>query len=741
MKKLLLGVGLMSSVQAMAVEPLSIDRLFDDPDLSGMAPRSLKLSPDGQRATYLQGRTDDAGRMDLWQYTIANGKTTMLVDSLKLRGGAEEELSDEEKARRERARISSLSGIVSYQFSKDGQQLLFPLSGDLYLYDIAKQDTRALTNGEGFATDPKLSPKSKYVAFVRDRNLWVADTRGGKARPLTRTSNNDEAWGMAEFVAQEEMKRMTGYWWSPNEDAIVAAKFDESPVPVAKRSEIYADRTEVIEQRYPGAGTKNVIVSLAILDPENKRPPVELDLGEEKDIYLARVNWTADGKGILVQRQDRKQQRLDLLLYSAAGGKAKTLLTEQSDTWVNLHEDLRTLKNGDFIWASERSGFKHLYLYNSQGELKNEITSGDWQVDEIEAVDPVAQHIYFTGTKSSPLEKQLYRVDFSGENLTSVSRKRGWHNVSFAKDASVYIDSWSDDLIPNQVSLHKANGEIITKLAANQVKNDHALFPYFEGLQQPEYGKLSTSLGGDLFYQMLKPKGFDEPHNKNKKYPVFLRVYGGPGSQQVQRRWDGRWGLTDQYMAQQGFVVFTLDNRGSERRGKKFEDPIYEKMGDPEVQDQLVGIQYLKTLPFVDPNRIGVFGWSYGGYMTLMMLSKASDQIAAGVSVAPVTDWMLYDTHYTERYMGLPQENAEGYKNSAVFPHLDGLKSDLYLIHGMADDNVLFTHATTLMADLQKNGVKFRLMTYPGEKHGITGDGQRTHVFKEITDYFIERFQ
>ncbi|GAA6151967.1 S9 family peptidase [Pseudoteredinibacter isoporae] len=737
MKKLLLGVGLMSTVQAMAFEPLTIDRLFDDPDLSGTAPRSLKLSPDGQRATFLQGREDDAGRMDLWQYNIANGKTSLLVDSLKLRGGAAEELSDEEKARRERARISSLSGIVSYQFSNDGKQLLFPLSGDLYLYDIAKQNTRALTNGEGFATDPKLSPKSKYVAFVRDRNLWVADTQGGKARPLTRSSNKNEAWGMAEFVAQEEMKRMTGYWWSPNEDAIVAAKFDETPVPIAKRSEIYADRTEVIEQRYPGAGTKNVLISLAILDPENKRAPIELDLGEEKDIYLARVKWLADGSGVLVQRQDRKQQRLDLLLYSAKGGKPTTLLTESSPTWVNLNEDLRTLKDGDFIWASERSGFKHLYRYDAKGKLKNAITSGDWQVDEVEAVDQQQQQIYFTGTKASALEKQLYRVDFSGENLTRISRKRGWHNISFAKDASVYIDSWSDDLIPSQVSLHKSNGELITLLAANQVKEGHALFPYFKGLQQPEYGKLSTSLGGDLYYQMLRPKDFDP----KKKYPVFLRVYGGPGSQQVQRRWDGRWGLTDQYMAQQGFVVFTLDNRGSERRGKKFEDPIYEKMGDPEVQDQLVGIQFLKTQPFVDSERIGVFGWSYGGYMTLMMLSKASDQIAAGVSVAPVTDWMLYDTHYTERYMGLPQENEEGYKNSAIFPHLDGMTSDLYLIHGMADDNVLFTHATTLMAKLQKNGVKFRLMTYPGEKHGITGDGQRTHVFKEITDYFIEKFQ
>jgi dipeptidyl-peptidase-4 len=737
MKKTILGMTLMSSVSAMAFEPLTIDRLFADPDLSGSAPRSLKLAPDGSRATFLKGRADDADRMDLWEYHVASGKTQMLVDSLKLRGGKAERLSDEEKARRERARISSLSGIVSYQFSQDSKQLLFPLSGELFLYNLEKQNTQALTHGEGFVTDPKFSPKGDYVSFIRGRNVWVSNINTGKSQVLTNSSSETEAWGMAEFVAQEEMKRMTGYWWSPNDDAIVAAKFDESPVPVAKRSEIYADRTDVIEQRYPGAGTNNVLISLAILDPKNKKSAIPLDLGAEKDIYLARVNWLADGSGILVQRQNRKQQQLDLILYPRTGGAGKILLSEKSKTWVNLNEDFRTLKNGDFIWASERSGFKHLYLYTADGTLKQTITQGDWQLDDIEAVDEKQQLIYFTATKNSALEKQLYRVNFDGSDLRAISTKRGWHEVSFSKDASVYIDSWSDDLIPNQVRLHKASGEDLTVLSSNEVHDKHALAPYFKGLQQPEYGELDAASGQKFFYQMLRPSNFDP----SKKYPVFIRVYGGPSSQQVQRRWDGRWGLTDQYMAQQGFVVFTLDNRGSERRGKAFEDAIYRNMGDVEVQDQLVGVEYLKTLDFVNPDKIGVFGWSYGGYMTLMMLSKASDQIAAGVSVAPVTDWMLYDTHYTERYMDVPQDNAEGYKNSAIFPHLDGLTSDLYLIHGMADDNVLFTHTTTLMSDLQKRGVKFRLMTYPGEKHGITGDGQRSHVFTEITDYFIEKFK
>lgn len=724
----------MSSV-TMAAEPLSVERIFADPDLSGSSPRALQLSPDGQRATFLKGRVDDADRMDLWEYKVADGKTQLLVDSASLQGGKPELLSDEEKARRERARISSLSGIVSYQFSEDGKNLLFPLSGELYSYQLSNKKTQQLTHGEGFATDPKFSPKGRYVSFVRDRELWLIDQNNGKSKQLTQKDSDTVAWAMAEFVAQEEMHRLTGYWWSPEDDAIVAARFDESPVPIAKRSEIYSDRTEVISQRYPGAGENNVEIELYILDPSGKEKPKKLELGNEKDIYIARVDWLKDGSGVLVQRQDRKQQVLDLIYYPRDGGAGKILLSETSATWVNLNEDLRTLKDGNFIWASERSGFKHLYLYNAKGELQQVISQGPWQVDELVAVNEEQQVVYFTATKNSALEKQLYRADIKDGAITQVSSRDGWHNITFSDDASIYIDDWSDDLVPNQVSLHQANGDKLTVLSANTVDSKHPFSPFVAGLQTPQYGTLNHD-GVELNYQMLKPANMQA----DKKYPVFLRVYGGPGSQQVQRRWDKRWGLLDQYMAQQGFVVFTLDNRGSDRRGKAFEDPIYRNMGDIEVQDQLAGIEFLQTQSFVDANKIGVFGWSYGGYMTLMMLAKASDKIAAGVSGAPVTDWELYDTHYTERFMGLPQENAEGYRNSAVFPHLGGLTSDLYLIHGMADDNVLFTHSTKLMSQLQSDGVKFRMMTYPGEKHSLSGKGQQTHVMNEITDYFIEKF-
>ena len=608
----------MSSI-TFAAEPLSVERIFADPDLSGSSPRVLKLSPDGARATFLKGRPDDADRMDLWEYRVDSGKTQLLVDSLALMAGKAEKLSDEEKARRERARISSLSGIVSYQFSDDGKNLLFPLSGELYSYQLAQQQTQQLTDGEGFATDPKFSPLGRYVSFVRERNLWLIDRNNGKTRQLTSKDSDTVAWGMAEFVAQEEMHRLSGYWWSPQDDAIVAARFDEAPVPIAKRSEIYADRTDVISQRYPAAGENNVLIELYIVDPSGKQAPKKLELGDEKDIYIARVNWLKDGSGVLVQRQDRKQQRLDLIYYPREGGKGKLLLSEKSSTWVNLNEDMRTLKDGRFIWASERSGFKHLYLYSADAKLLDTITQGPWQVDEVTAVDEKRGQIYFTASKQDVIEKQLYRVGFNGGAVSKVSEQAGWHDISFSDDASIYLDNWSDDLVPNQISLHSADGVKLTELSANQLDPKHPLTPFVGALQTPQYGTI-THQGVELQYQLLTPPEME----KGKQYPVFLRVYGGPGSQQVQRRWDKRWGLLDQYMAQQGFVVFTLDNRGSERRGKAFEDPIYRNMGDVEVQDQLAGIEFLKSHDFVDPKRIGVFGWSYGGYMTLMMLAKAS---------------------------------------------------------------------------------------------------------------------
>lgn len=728
------------STTVNATETLSFDRLLEDPALSGPSPRQLKLAPDGQRVTFLRGKDSDQTVFDLWEYHVPSGQTRLLVDSATLGGGADEQLSDEEKARRERLRIAGTSGIVEYQWSADGKQLLFPIAGSLYAYRIgakAEDAVKELTRAEdGFATDPKFSPQGGYVSFVRDRALQAIHIADGAVLNLSPRGEGTLSYGMAEFVAQEEMDRLTGYWWAKDESAVAYARVDEAPVAIEKRFEIYADRAEVIEQRYPAAGKANAEVRLFVRALA-AADPVEIDLGSNRDIYLARVNWLPDGKHLLVQRQSRDQRTLDLLLADAATGATQIVLTETSSTWINLHNDLRVLPDGkQFIWASERSGYKHLELRALDGSLIRPLTSGKWAVDELLALDVKHKRVYFSGNPEDVREKQVYATALDTETPQSPSRLTpysGWNEAVFSEDARIYVNTHSNENTPPRVVLYAVSGKELATLEPNRVVAGHPYFPYLAAHRPAEYGMLTASDGQDLYYRVIKPLNFEE----GKRYPVLIRVYGGPHAQYVQKRWDERWGLFDQILAQRGFVVYSLDNRGSARRGVAFEAPIHRQMGGPEVADQMVGVDWLAQQSFVDPKRIGVFGWSYGGYMTLMLLAKHSDQIAAGIAVAPVSDWRLYDTHYTERYMDDPAKFAGAYDQSAIFAHLDGLKSRLYLIHGMADDNVLFTHSTRMMSEMQQRGIPFDLMTYPGGKHGLAGPATRKHVYNSMLRWLL----
>jgi len=715
---------------------LTLEAITGSTSLSGPSLMKAKVAPDGSRVTFLRGKDGDKNRLDLWAYDIATGTTAMLVDSNDVLPGAEV-LSDEEKARRERQRIASLSGIVDYQWSPDGKTLLFPLGGELYLYDLSKPGktgVRKLTNGEGFATDPKLSPKGGFVSFIRERNLWVIDLATGKSAQLTKDGSAVIGNGVAEFVADEEMDRHTGYWWAPDDSAIAFARIDETPVPVQKRYEVYPDRTEVIEQRYPAAGDKNVLVQLGVIAPKAGAKPAWIDLGKETDIYLARVDWR-DAKHVTFQRQSRDQKLLELVEADLGTGKQRVLVTETSKTWVPLHSDLRFLKDGRLLWSSERSGFEHLYVIDTDGNA-TALTSGAWPIDALLAVDEATGFVYFSAGKDTPLDLQVYRVPLAGGAIERLSKADGMHNATFATNASVYVDSWSNPTTPPQLQLFRNDGSLLATLLDNDLaKADHPYAPYRDAQRPVEFGTLTAADGTTpLHYSVIKPVGFDP----KKRYPVVVYVYGGPATQTVTRAWPGRgdhW--FNQYLAQQGYVVFSLDNRGTPRRGAAFGGALYGVQGTVEVDDQLAGAKWLQAQPWIDPARIGVYGWSNGGYMTLMMLSKASDTYACGVAGAPVTDWGLYDTHYTERYMNLPAANADGYRNGRVLTHVDGLKSPLLLIHGMADDNVLFSNSTVLMSALQKRAQPFELMTYPGAKHGLSG-ADLLHRFR-LTEAFFAR--
>ena len=729
MRALLLAL-LLLPVHVMA-DSLTLEAIFGGGSLDGPVPRSLKISPDGSRVTFLRARVDDQNRLDLWEYHIKDKVTRRLVDADKLDSGAE--LSDAEKGRRERARIAGLSGIVSYQWAPDGSALLFPLSGKLFLYTLslpADKAVRELAVGGEFI-DPQISPKGGYVSFVQGQNLKVIDLVSNEVRDLTRDGGGVIHNAEAEFVAQEEMDRSEGYWWAPDDSAIAFERYDESHVAVVKRAEVYADHTAVIEQRYPAAGKNNVAVKLGLVSPKGGETHW-IDLGEDSDIYLVRVDWLPGAKRLSYQIMPRNQQSLELKLVDAKTLEQRSLIKESSDTWINLNSDLRYLKDGErLIWASERTGYKQLYLYGVDGVLRHPISTGEWNIDKLLGVDENSGLIFVQSNRDYVPDTQVYALKLDGSTANTpsrVSKRDGSHTTSFAEDASVYLDSFSDPATPPQVSLHGADGSFIAWIEENKLDETHAYAAYREARITPEFGTLKADDGQTLYYRLYKPSGFDPA----KRYPVFNYYYGGPHVQKVARAWGDHF---LEYMAEQGYVVFTLDNRGMDRRGRKFSDVIYRQLGNAEVLDQLSGIRWLKSQPWVDGEHIGVFGWSYGGYMTTMLLSKASDEIAAGVAVAPVTDWTLYDTFYTERYLSTPQENKAGYIRSAPFAWLDGLNSPLFLIHGMADDNVLFANSTALMAELQTRGIQFDLMTYPGGKHGLSTTTMKLHAYHAIVNW------
>jgi dipeptidyl-peptidase-4 len=729
MRLLLCLLAALSAVPASA-ERLTLDRIHADPALSGPGVRSLRVSPDGERVTFLRGRADNQFQLDLWEFNMKDKTTHRLVDSKQL--VPNENLSLEEKARRERARTASLSGILSYSWSPSGKQLLVPIAGDLYLVDVNKPEA-ARKVASGNVGDPKISPKGRYVSYVRDQNLFVIDLTTGQERQLTTDGKGTVHNGEAEFVAQEEMDQQTGYYWAPDDSAIAYRHYDEAQVPVARRFEIFADRTEVIDQRYPAAGAKNVLIDLMIVNPATGAQK-QVDLGSDKDIYLVRADFSADGRTLVYQRQSRDQKRLDLVAVDAATLAQHPLLTETSKTWVSIHDDLRFLnRQNAFIWASERSGRKHLYLYDMSGKLLHPISSGEWGVDNILAVDEQAGKVYIASNKDAVVDKQAYALNLDGSNAGKpirLTKQDGWHEDVFARNGKIFVDTFSDPNTPPQVSIRRADGTMVEWLEHNELNASHPYAKYVTGHLPTEYGTIKAHDGQTLYYSMIKPAHFDA----TKRYPVFLFTYGGPHSQRVTRQWGN---LFNQYMAQQGFVVFVLDNRGSSRRERAFTDVIYGDLGAHEVEDQLTGIDWLAQQTFVDPKRVGVFGWSYGGFMTLRLLEAGSDKIAMGVAVAPVTDWSLYDTHYTEQFVGAtPQADPAAYERSGVFAHLDGLKSPLLLVHGMADDNVLFTNSTRLIDALVNRNVRFELMTYPGAKHGISSRAGQRHVYGLIDAFF-----
>jgi len=710
---------------------LTPERLNADPSISGPSLRGAKISPDGTQVTVLQGRADDARQQDLWSYDLETGVGKVLVSSTDLLG-APETLSDEEKNRRERMREYG-SGIVSYQWAGDNQ-LLFPLGGDIFSYDLKGAKAQRVTETDGFETDAKVSNDGQHMFYVRANELYTADLKSGRETQLSSGGSETIRNATASFVVQEEFSRSTGYWVSPDASKIAYTQIDESPIAIENRIEFSADGIVNVAQRYPFAGTANATIKLGIVSRKGGEP-IWVNLGEDEDIYLTRARWNADSSALWVGLMSRDQKTHTMYTVNPADGSMTKLFSEESDVWVNLGSDFKALKDGSFLWSSEQGDKRQIFNVSADGAMKA-VTPDDLLVNSMNCVNEDSGHIYVTGWNDTPLERHIFKVGLDGTGLTQITKTEGRHSASFSKNCSSYIGYFSGSNTPPQTRAYKSDGSPLTWLNENALGAGHPYQPYLNSHISPEFGQVTAEDGTPLDYVIYKPTDMKDGETR----PAITLVYGGPHAQRVHKGWQGGF---PQMLADHGFVVFQLDNRGAGNRGKAFEAPLYRAMGGVEVRDQAVGAKWLRSQPYVDADRMGVYGWSYGGYMTLHMLAQ-TDDYTSGVSGAPVTDWALYDTAYTERYLGDPNPGTpnytEGsYENGSVFAHIDGLTEPFLLIHGMADDNVVFRNSIKLMGELQGRGQQnFRLMTYPGEKHGFRNKNNRIHRDQQILNYFLE---
>jgi dipeptidyl-peptidase-4 len=725
--------------EPLAREPgaLTPERVFASPSLHGPTARAVKVSPDGRLLTYLKAEPNNQYKLDLWSVATAGGEPRLLVSGEAVEP-AGQALSDEEKARRERQRTASLSGVIDYQWDERGEQLLIPAGGVLYLADAVTGEVRKLDVEPGMA-DAKLSPLGKFASYVRDKNLYVAPVAGGPEQAITTAGGGAISYGVAEFVAQEEMDRFTGYWWAPGDRAVAFTRVDESQVKQVDRVEIGVDGSRVITERYPRAGEPNAIVSLYVQEIEPGSRPVQVDLGPDTDIYLARVKWSVDGSDLYVERQSRDQQTLDLLRVDPVSGEATLVVHEHQAPWITLDDNLYPLSSGDFVWGSARSGATQLYLYSRDGALLRQITNGDFpsagagqhaDAPGLAGVDEEKGLIYYMASGETPIERQLYVASYLDPGPPrAITSGHGWWTAAMPRSARLFVGYYSDPATPPQTALYDVSGQRLHWIEKNPLEAGHPFFPFAARYPEPEFGVLKAADGSDLHYVLLKPIEFDPA----RKYPAIVEVYGGPGVQNVTRSWRA---IREKLYLEAGYVLFVLDNRGSFNRPMAFEGQIFQRMGSVEVDDQVAGLDWLRRQPFVDAANIGVSGWSYGGYMTLCMMTDPRTRLKAGAAGAPPTDYREYDTHYTERYMGMPQTNKAAYDAAAVIPRLDRLSGRLLLLQGMADDNVLFSNSVALMETLQTRSVPFDLMLYPGQRHGIQGEARELHLWRTLLQFF-----
>jgi dipeptidyl-peptidase 4 len=630
--------------------------------------------------------------------------------------------------------------MASFTFSDDESKILFATDEEpiyrrsskavYYIYDRKTGRLESLSNG-GKQRLATFSPDGRMVAFVRDNNIFLRDLAAGTEKQVTTDGKvNEIINGATDWVYEEEFEFSQAYFWSPDSKRIAFYTFDESKVREYELT-YYGDLyPEQYKYKYPKAGESNSIVSLSIFDLVSDRT-IALFLGNDPDIYIPRVQWTKDPLVLAFFRMNRHQNKLELMFADAGTGATRTVYSEENRYYIEINDHLTFLENGkQFLLSSEKDGYRHLYLFNIDGSPVRQVTKGIWEVTDLYGVDEPKGLIYFSSNEVSPMDKNVYVISLEGTGKTCLTPQKGTNSAAFSTTFKWFINRWSDINTPPMVTVNKPDGKVERTIQDN-AKLRVTIGEY--GFGKVDFFTFKTPDGTELNGWMLKPAGFDPL----KKYPVMFTIYGGPGSQTVSNVW-GSASSWNQLLAQHGIIIVSVDNRGTGGRGEEFKKMTYLQLGKFETLDQIDAAKYLGTLPYVDKAKIGMWGWSFGGYLTLSCLTKGTDYFSMGVAVAPVTNWKYYDNIYTERFMRTPKENNEGYEDNSPVNHASKLSGKLLMIHGMADDNVHPQNSYDMITALVAADKQFDVMVYPNSNHGIyTGKNTTIQLYTKMTNFII----
>ena len=703
---------------------LTIEDIYDPAkkvNFSGTSVSGLEWLKDGEH--YLQSRKEGDTNV-LMRVNARTGQATPFFDAARMEAALAKLPAVSQADARKLAHQSS------YKLNAAQTAVLLNYNLDLVYYELNSDTAARLTTDPEEEAEEDFSPDGRWVSFVRKNDLYIIDVKTGKERRLTKTGNEKTLNGILDWVYEEELYgrgNKRGYWWSPDSTRIVFLNTDERPVKIFPIVD-HIPRNQVLEDTpYPLAGDPNPLVRLGIVEVAGGDERwVETNGYEPTDFLIVRVSWSPDSRRVVWQGQNREQTYLDLNAADPATGKTTRFFRETTKAWVEAFDDNpRWLKDGSFIWRSERTGWSHLYGYASDGKLIKQITSGPWEVRGIDAVDENGGWVYFHGTEHSHIAEHVYRVRLDGMELKRLSETEGNHSPSFNPTGTLYIDKWSDINTPTQVRLFASDGAQVRVIEENKVA---ALGQYKLG--QAELMRVKTRDGFEMEGMMIRPPDFDP----SKKYPVLEFTYSGPHAPQVKNSWGSSTYMWHQLLAQKGYIIWYLDNRTASGKGAESAWASYKKFGPLELRDLEDGLAYLKTLPYVDGSRIGIWGWSFGGYMTTYALTH-SKQWKMGIAGGTVADWANYDSIYTERYMLTPANNPDGYKAGSPLAGAANLSGKLLLLHGTIDDNVHMANTIQLVYDLQKAGHQFDLMLYPKSRHGVVNPLLLKHMRQKMTDF------